>query len=163
LGLRDGFLVGKPAGVGLAEAGGLALGDGPRAEALGVALGSVGAADADGAPGLELGDDVRDGRVRPGDRDGLGCPDGCKGSHDCPLTAVVRLAAAAVPDEAATLTPDAAAATTTPPAIKAAVAGRTCAKRMRTPTRAVSLLSGTACSVSVAAGGGMCLLVALCH
>jgi hypothetical protein len=131
--LRGGALLGDPDGVGLAEGEVLGLADG---SAVGLTLGLVeglAVVVADGSPLAEaVGDDVPVELELVGD--GLGVPDGgLSGSQDWALTAAVRLAAAAVPEAAAKLNPDAAAATSAPPVIRAAVAGRTCAKRMRTP------------------------------
>jgi hypothetical protein len=83
--------------------------------------------------GGELGEgDAECVSVLVGDGEGLGWVPGSRTCSQDVVAAVVRPAAVAVPAAAATLTP-VAAVTRTPPATRATVAGRACAKRMRTP------------------------------
>ena len=132
-------------GVGVAE-GAAAAGDDLRF-LLGVADGEsvvlVGVAD--GLPELGGGDELEGALLAEGeddgaaeclsvlvwDGDGPGGAGGCTGAHDRLLPAA-RLAAAAELDTTATPTPEA-AVNRTPPATMAAIAGRACAKRIRTP------------------------------
>jgi hypothetical protein len=100
--------------------------------------------------------------VLVGDGDGPVEPGSCSGSHDS-LVAVARPAAAAGLGATAMPTPEA-AVSRTPPATRAAVAGRACAKRMKTPYQCCSLLPGNDLSlIRWRPGSGLAPLAAIRH
>jgi hypothetical protein len=120
--LSVGSDVAVPDALGVAD--GLAVGVAVGADVVGAGVVGAGVVGAAGDVGLV---------VCVGDE--LGCGAGrATASHDSPVPAVTAPVAAEAVAAAAMPNPEA-AVTRTPPATRAAAVGRTCAKRMRTPSR----------------------------